>query len=77
MKYIFTSGFLCLILVIGSCSKDETKQPPIPEVVVNFYINPNSTEYLELNAPGGWIYVTGGYRGILIYRLSLTEFLAF
>lgn len=44
---------------------------------MNFFIDPNSTEYLDLNAPGGWVYVTGGYRGILIYRLTITEFLAY
>jgi len=77
MKHFLLSGILCVILVMVSCSKEETTHPTIPEVVVNFFINPNSTEYLGLNAPGGWEYLTGGYRGILIYRLSIDEFLAF
>ena len=44
---------------------------------VSFVINPNSTEYLNLNHIGGWIYVTGGYNGILIYRVTLNDFVAF
>lgn len=44
---------------------------------VSFVINPNTTEYNELSHVDGWIYLTGGYNGILVYRISLTEFVAF
>ncbi len=72
----FTLSVLMLCLVLSSCKK-ENPQPVIPEVYVNFSINPNSTEFLEINAPGSWVTVTGGYRGILIYRQSMNEFLAY
>ena len=72
--FIFT-GFL-LILGIG-CSKDEEPANQIPVVPVSFSINPNSTEYIRLNGVSGWEYLTGGYKGILIYRISLDEFAAF
>lgn len=68
--------FTLVLLMLGSCKK-ETPQPIIPEVLVNFSINPNSTEFLELNSPGGWVYLTGGYQGILVYRLTMTDFLAY
>ncbi|NQV03232.1 MAG: hypothetical protein HQ542_11340 [Bacteroidia bacterium] len=74
LRYIWL--ILLPFLVLTSCKK-ENPQPIIPEVYVNFFINPNSTEYLELNAPGGWVAVTGGYRGIVIYRLTLQEFFAY
>ena len=61
---------------ITSCSKEKNKNE-IPSVAVTFSIDPNSTEYLELNAVGGWVTVTGGYRGIIIYRKSFSEFMAF
>jgi nitrite reductase/ring-hydroxylating ferredoxin subunit len=64
------------LLFIEGCAK-ETGQPQIPVVPVNFSIDPNSTQYLELNHPGGSEYLTGGYRGILVYRISATEFVAF
>jgi nitrite reductase/ring-hydroxylating ferredoxin subunit len=67
----------CVIfLFFTGCSKEEN-QNQIPYVAVNFVITPNSTEYLELNPVGGWVYLTGGYKGILVYRKSTTEFMAY
>lgn len=58
-----------------SCSKDENET--IPYVYVNFYIQPNSTLYQKLTTVGGWEYITGGYSGIVVYRASQDEFVAF
>ena len=33
--------------------------------------------YQKLNTVGGWEYITGGYNGIVVYRLSQDEFVAF
>ncbi len=44
------------------------KEYPIPNVPVNLYINLDLPSYNALNAPGGWVYVEGGSRGIIIYR---------
>jgi hypothetical protein len=63
-------------LVTFSCKK-ETTAPEIPYVYVNFSLNPNGTQYLQLNSVNGWETVTGGYNGILIFRKSLNEFSAF
>ncbi len=82
MRPAFFSRFLWLILLTGlltrmtGCGKDEN-QPQIPDVPVNFVINPNSTEFLELSHVGGSVPLTGGYRGILVYRVSLYEFKAY
>lgn len=67
---------LFLTIVLSGCTKEQ-QQNDIPVVEVNFVVNPNSTEYLELNAVNGWVYVTGGYRGIILVRISLNEFKAF
>lgn len=61
------------IIIFESCKKDKDE---IPSVYVNFYININSTQYIELNSVGGWVYLTGGSRGIIVYRLSMDEFVA-
>jgi len=78
-RYFFfnTVLFICLVVFLTpGCSKEE--QPiEIPFVYVNFSLNPNSTEYLNLNAVNGWETVTGGYQGILIFRKSVNEFVAF
>jgi len=33
--------------------------------------------YANLNAVGGWVYVTGGVRGIIIYKKNSSEFAAY
>ncbi|MBN1198908.1 MAG: hypothetical protein JXA23_06130 [Bacteroidales bacterium] len=76
MTLRYTWLIIISVLVFASCKK-ENEQPVIPEVYVNFSINPNSTEYLELTHPGGFVTVTGGYRGIILYRIMTDEFLAY
>jgi nitrite reductase/ring-hydroxylating ferredoxin subunit len=67
---------LLLLLILTGCNKEE--QPPdIPYVYVSFSLNPNSTEYINLNMVNGWETVTGGYQGILLFRISVNEFAAF
>jgi len=64
-------------LVITSCGKND--ESPIQIGYVNIYIRPNSTEYSQLNTVGGWVYLTATApsRGILVYRLSTDEFMAY
>ncbi len=77
-KKKYTQIVLLLILILGtpfSCrDKDENL---IPYVTVDFTIDILSTFYTELTSVGGYVYLTGGYKGILIYRLSMEEFLAY
>jgi nitrite reductase/ring-hydroxylating ferredoxin subunit len=65
-----------LFFLMVSCKKEE-QSTEIPYVYVNFSLNPNGTEYLQLNAVNGWETVYGGYNGILIFRKSIDEFAAF
>jgi len=67
---------LTIIFTVFSSCKDD-KDDLIPYASVDFVIDINSTFYNELSSVGGWVYVTGGYKGILIYRLSMEDFLAF
>lgn len=48
----------------------------IPLVAVDFTININEPQYFDLNVATGWVYITGGSRGIVIYRNSFDEFTA-
>lgn len=64
------------LLIITACKKEE-QAPDMPYVYVNFSLNPNGTQYINLNAVNGWETVTGGYNGILIFRKSINEFMAF
>ena len=72
-KILFFS--LAVLLTISSgCKKDEDA---IPSVQVNIYIYTTDAEFADLNAVGGWIYLTGGVRGIIVYRFSQDEFMAY
>jgi nitrite reductase/ring-hydroxylating ferredoxin subunit len=75
MKTLFTPLLLIMLLIPLSCDKEN--ENPVPFVAVDFMINVESTQYLELNTIGGWAYFTGGYRGIIVYRHSVDEFTAF
>ena len=59
-------------LLFTSCQGEEH---PIPNVPVNISINLDLPSYQQLNAPGGWAYVNGGSRGIVVYR-NFDEFVA-
>jgi Rieske Fe-S protein len=85
------SRFYLLFLLAGitfSCSKKNTTQnvqnncvyTNAPSAQVNFAILAGSAQFFPLNVTGGYIYVSGyGYqsRGILIYRVNQTQFVAF
>jgi len=55
-----------LILFFSSCK--ENADHPVPNLPVNIYINLNLPAYQSLNNPGGWAYVNGGSKGIVVYR---------
>lgn len=68
---------LLITLVLASCRKND--DPPIQTGYVNIVIYPNSTQYLALNSPGGYVYINANEpsRGIVVYRLTFDEFMAF
>lgn len=71
-----------IIIVIGffaalfSCGEKENENTSlIPNVGVNFYIQPNTIDYLPA---GTWkIYDHEGYRGVILYRLDEYIFIAY
>jgi hypothetical protein len=64
-------SFLCTVLL--SCRRDNGQVPLVP---VNMQININQPDFFNLSVVTGWVYVTGGSRGIIVYRKSQTEFIA-
>lgn len=59
-------------LFLSSCKE---KNYPIPNVPVNLSINLDLPSYNALNSPGGYAYVNGGSRGIVVYR-NFDQFVA-
>ncbi len=72
--YLFVVFFIIGVSGI-SCKKDEGDE--IPYVYVNFSINPSSIEYNDLDIPGNFAYVTGGYHGIILYHYIQSEYIAY
>lgn len=73
----FSVGLASLFIFFMSCGKDNNNpnQPIIPNVPVNFYIQPNTIDFI---AAGSWrSYDTEGYKGVFIYRLDQNNFIAY
>ena len=68
--------FSCLIL-LSSSKCDKGKQNPIPYVPFDITIDIQLPSYNQLQGVGGWSYVNGGSRGIIVYRKGIDEFVAF
>lgn len=76
MRQIYLRYFLfaqlLLSLFLFSC---EERNYPIPDVPVNLSINLSLPSYSTLNVPGGYVFINGGSRGIVVYR-NFDEFVA-
>lgn len=67
--------FISISSLLFSCKK--TTNHPIPSVPFDITINTTLPSYNSLQGVGGWCYSTGGVQGIVIYRKSSDEFVAF
>jgi nitrite reductase/ring-hydroxylating ferredoxin subunit len=74
-KFYFLALIISLLAIQTSCIKKDDNW--IPNVYVNFQINPNSTEYINLNIIGGYEYLYGGVKGIIVYREDMENFRAY
>ncbi len=66
--------FLILTLTLAGCRDNQLSR--VPDVPVNIAININQPAFFDLTVPSGWVYITGGSRGIIVYRKSMDEFIA-
>lgn len=67
--------FFILLIAVYACKKN--KMHPVPSIPFDVTIDINLPSYNALIGVGTWAYVTGGSRGIIVYRRSLDEFVAF
>jgi Rieske Fe-S protein len=73
MKKLF---FLALLsFIFSGCKKDDENY--VPDTPVDIYLYTNNPSFINVSVIGGWVYVTGGVRGILIYRKSSNEFMTY
>ena len=67
-------AILTVALLLAACRRDERGGVPI--VPIDIAINVNNPAYADLAVTGGWLYLTGGSMGLIVYRRSPTEFAA-
>lgn len=60
------------LLALAGCRKEQ--RTGVPPVGLDVSININLPEYADLQAPGGWVYLTGGSLGLIVYRTSIDAF---
>ena len=66
--------FFFFLFSVLSCKKDAND---IPDVYVDVYLYTTDPAFSPLNATSGYTYVAGGSKGILIFRKSQSEFMAY
>ena len=69
---LYFALFFVLMLLV-SCDK-EKEQDEIPYVYVNFVIYPNTIDFIP---EGGYVTLSGGYKGLIIYRPFSDQFMVF
>jgi hypothetical protein len=65
---------LFTLFAAAGCRDRNTNR--VPDVPVNIAININQPDFFNLSVPSGWVYITGGSRGIIVFRKSMDEFVA-
>lgn len=76
MKLPIILSFL-IVLVSGFFSCNKNKLHPVPSIPFDINININLPTYSGLTGVGGYAFVDGGSKGIIVYRRSVHEFVAF
>jgi hypothetical protein len=74
LRISMIAAALLFITGMNSCREPEGV---IPYVEVNIDLNLMLPAYNSLQFPGNWIYVSGGSRGLIVYRYTLDEFVVF
>lgn len=75
-NFVISLFTLIMFLLLPHCDKDKDREP-IPNVNVNLNLDISSTLYSDLAVVGGYVYLTGGYKGLIVYRMSNDEFVAY
>jgi nitrite reductase/ring-hydroxylating ferredoxin subunit len=74
MRKVWIVPLVVFAIFSSQCKKDQNDR--VPNVPVDITINISLPSYNALSVTGGFVYVTGGSNGILVYRASEDEFAA-
>ena len=73
-RSILKLGVIVFLVGLISCKTNDSN---VPNVAVNLRLLVSNPDFINLNAVGGYVNLTGGSRGIIVYRYSVDEFHAF
>ncbi len=68
-----------LLFSLFSCKKKKNENivnHPVVSVPVQINMYPNDPLNFAIQGIGGWMYINGGHKGIIVYRKSNEEFVA-
>jgi hypothetical protein len=66
-----------LLLLLCGCNENQLAQDPLPYVFVNEQVFMNEVRALPLTTrDGAFIYISGGLKGIILYRKAPGQFIA-
>ena len=77
MLRILVSCALLLLLSVSCKKENYNQQIGIPHYDVDQYVLLNNPTSITLNAVGGFLYQSGGSRGIVVYHRTYDEYVAF
>jgi hypothetical protein len=63
------------LFFVTGCGKNNAN--PVPNIPFDLTIDINLPSYNALTGVGSWAYVNAGSRGVIVYRRSIDEFVAF
>ena len=73
----FLKIFLLSVILFSAADCKKSNYNNVPLTAVDIYITVSNPSYISLSTIGGYLYLTGGVRGILVYRKTTTEFMAY
>lgn len=69
---IALASLLITVLFFSSCKRDKYEDF-VPYVPINITKNINNPELVNLQSIGGWAYINGGSKGLILYRKTENE----
>ena len=74
-KFLFTA--ILMGLLFTTCDINYHQTIPYKKVDFTIYFDPLLPDYWPLMSYGGYVYVTGGVSGIIVYRVDEWNFVAY
>ena len=70
-------GVIILLLSLFSCSNTDDPNSILPYVPVNETVYLNNPSNNNLLSVGGWVEISGGIKGIVVYHAGIENYLAY